>query len=254
MSEIRQSRSYRQELEQLDTLVARMGGLAESQLECALRSLARRDTALAGRVIASDAKVDALDREIHACAVRMLALRQPVAVDLRTIVATLKISGDLERMGDYGANIAKRALALAHGSRTEPEQSLPRMGRLVQRLTHEVVDAFLERDLTKAAAVWHKDREVDDLYDGFFREVVTYMMEDARTITACTHLMFIAKNIERIGDHCTNIAETLQFLVQGGPMAGARTLVGASMGEEADGVFAARSPRPGDHEGDQQEE
>ncbi len=208
-------RSYDEELGRLDTLVARMGGLAEAQLECAVRALARRDSDLAGRVVANDSRIDSLDREMHATAVRLLALRQPAGVDLRTVVSCLTLSGDLERMGDYAANIGKRVLALNQVDQVATAHSVPRMGTLVQELVHEVVEAFLSRDAARARAVWRRDTAVDDVYASFFREAVTYMMEDPHNITACTHLMFIAKNVERIGDHCTNIAERVHFLVAG---------------------------------------
>ncbi len=211
-------RSYDEELSHLNNMIARMGGLAEAQLDGALQALAKRDSDLAGKVIASDSKVDEIEQEVHAFTVRLLALRQPVAHDLRMIVGALKVSGDLERIADYAANVAKRALVLNQVPPVKPTAGVPRLGRLVQEIVKDVLDAYVEQDKEKAVKVWKQDEEVDDMYTGLFRELITYMMEDPRNITACIHLMFIAKNIERIGDHATNIAETIHFLVQGTPI------------------------------------
>ncbi|HXP95851.1 MAG TPA: phosphate signaling complex protein PhoU [Telmatospirillum sp.] len=211
-------RSYDEELSHLTNLIARMGGLAEAQLEGAVQALVKRDSDLASKVIAADAKVDEIEHEVHGFTVRLLALRQPVAHDLRMIVGALKISGDLERIADYAANVAKRALVLNQIPPVKPTAGVPRLARLVQEIVKEVLDAFVEQDNEKAVKVWKQDEEVDDMYTGLFRELITYMMEDPRNITACIHLMFIAKNIERIGDHATNIAETIYFLVQGTPI------------------------------------
>ncbi len=215
-------RSYDEELSHLSNMIARMGGLAEAQLDGALQSLVKRDSDLAGKVIASDAKVDELEQEVHGFTVRLLALRQPVAHDLRLIVGALKVSGDLERIADYAANVAKRALVLNQLPPVKPTAGVPRLGRLVQDIVKAVLDAYVEQDKEKAIKVWKQDEEVDDMYTGLFRELITYMMEDPRNITPCIHLMFIAKNIERIGDHATNIAETIHFLVQGAPIREAR--------------------------------
>jgi len=215
-------KSFDEELSHLTNLIARMGGLAEAQLAAALQALARRDSDLAGRVIAGDAKVDELEQEVHAFTVRMLALRQPVAQDLRHVVVALKVSGDLERMADYAANVAKRALVLNQTPPVPPAAGVPRLGRVAQEMVKDVLDAYVELDVDKATAIWNRDGEVDDMYTSLFRELVTYMIEDPRNITACTHLMFIAKNIERIGDHATNIAERIHFLVKGTAMAAAR--------------------------------
>ena len=215
-------KSYDEELSHLNNLIARMGGLAEAQLDGALQSLIRRDSTLAGKVIAADTKVDELEQEVHAFTVRLLALRQPVAQDLRAIVGAIKVSGDLERIADYAANAAKRALVLNQLRPVKPVAGIPRLGALVQELVKGVLDAYMEQDVNKAVAVWKQDEEVDDMYTGLFRELITYMMEDPRNITACIHLMFIAKNIERIGDHATNIAENIHFLVEGSPIRDAR--------------------------------
>ena len=208
-------RSFSEELRRLNTLLTQMGGVAEAQVETAVRAVAKRDAVLAASVVQSDARLDDYERDIDAEAIRMLALRQPMGGDLREIVSALKISADLERIGDYAANIAKRAMVLAQVPPVRPAGGIPRMGRMVQEIMNEVLDAFIDRDVTKAIAVWRRDEELDDLYTSLFREVLTYMMEDPRNITPCTHLLFIAKNLERIGDHATNIAETIHFLVVG---------------------------------------
>ncbi|HIJ38956.1 MAG TPA: phosphate signaling complex protein PhoU [Rhodospirillaceae bacterium] len=208
-------RSYDEELGHLNNLIARMGGLAEAQLDGALTALVRRDSDLAGKVIAADHKVDEMEQEIHSFTVRLLALRQPVAHDLRCIVGALKASGDLERIADYATNVAKRTLILNQLPPVQPTAVVPRLGRLVQEIVKEILDAYVDQNIEKALAVWKQDEEVDDMYTGLFRELITYMMEDPRNITPCIHLMFIAKNIERIGDHATNIAETIHFLATG---------------------------------------
>src|SRR3954469_10395944 len=211
-------KSFAQELQRLANLITQMGGVAEAQVESAVQALVRRDTAIASQVIQSDLRIDTYEREIDNETLRLLALRQPMASDLREIVSALKIAADLERIGDYAANIAKRSLALAQLPAVRPVGAIPRMGRLVQEIMKEVLDAFIERDVDKAVAARRRDEELDDLYTSLFREVLTYMMEDPRNITPCTHLLFIAKNLERIGDHATNIAETIHFLIIGQPL------------------------------------
>jgi phosphate transport system protein len=199
-----------------------MGGFAESQLAGAVEAVARRDSELAAQVIEGDQKVDQLERELDNLAIRLLALRQPMARDLREIVAALKIGSDLERICDYAANVAKRAIALAQSPPIQPVHGLPRMATLALRLIKDVIDAYVERDADKALAVWRGDEELDEMYSSLFREFLTYMMEDPRNIGVCTHLLFMAKNIERIGDHATNIAEDLYYLVHGTPLTAAR--------------------------------
>ncbi|MBF0093104.1 MAG: phosphate signaling complex protein PhoU [Alphaproteobacteria bacterium] len=215
-------KSYDEELGRLVNTIARMGGVAEAQLASAIQSVAKRDSELSERVISGDAKVDEFESEIHKQVMRLLALRQPVAVDLRNIVVALKISSDIERIADYAANVAKRAMILNQIPPVKPVVAISRMGRLAQELTRAVLDAYVERNLDKAIDVWKRDEEVDEMYGSLFRELITYMMEDPRNITACTHLMFIAKNIERIGDHATNIAESIHFLIKGAALVGAR--------------------------------
>ncbi|QJE73862.1 phosphate signaling complex protein PhoU [Aerophototrophica crusticola] len=215
-------KAFEQELRRLSNLISQMGGVAEAQVEAAVQAVARRDVDLAGRVLQADSQLDEYERQIEQEAVRMLALRQPMGVDLREVLAALKISADLERTGDYAANSAKRSIALAQLPAVRPASAIPRMGRLVQEMLKDVLDAYVDRDVEKAVAAWHRDEELDDLYTSLFREVLTYMMEDPRNITPCTHLLFIAKNLERAGDHATNIAETVHFLVVGQPLTGAR--------------------------------
>lgn len=211
-------KSYDEELQRLDKAITRMGGLAESQLAAAMEAVIQRDSELAAQVVEGDTEVDRLEREVDAHAVRMLALRQPLARDLREILSALKIAADLERICDYAANVAKRAIALNVLPPVKPVFALPRMSKFAQSLIKDVLDAFIARDADKAMAAWMRDEELDEMYSGLFRELLTYMMEDPRNITPCTHLLFMAKNIERIGDHATNIAETVWFLVHGTPL------------------------------------
>lgn len=215
-------KSFDDSLEQLRQNVLRMGGLAESQLARAIQALSRRDAALAAEVVKGDAEIDRLEQEIGAQAISVLALRQPMAVDLREVVSSLKVSSDIERIGDYAANVAKRSIALAQLPPVKPAYAIPRLARLVQDIIKDTLDAYNNRDAERALDVWKRDEEVDEVYSGLFRELLTYMMEDPRNIGPCTHLMFIAKNVERIGDHATNIAETIHYQVKGTPMAGGR--------------------------------
>jgi phosphate transport system protein len=215
-------KSYDEELDRLSKMIVEMGGLAESQLADAIEAVAKRDSDLAARVIQDDEKVDQLERDLDNLAIRLLALRQPMARDLREIVAALKIAADIERICDYAANVAKRSIALAQSPPVQLVYALPRMAHLALLLVKDVIDAYVARDANKAIAVWNRDEELDEMYSSVFRELLTYMMEDPRNIGACTHLLFMAKNIERIGDHATNIAENLYFLVHGTPLTAAR--------------------------------
>jgi phosphate transport system protein len=212
------TRAYDEELRKLNNTVAEMGGLAESQLGIAIEAVITRDTELAAQVVQDDAKVDQLEREVDNLAIRLLALRQPVARDLREIFSALKIGSDLERIGDYAANVAKRSIALSQTPVVRPVYALPRMAHLAQELIKVVLDSYVQRDPDKAYSVWMRDTELDEMYSSLFRELLTYMMEDPRSIGPCTHLLFMAKNIERIGDHATNIAENLYYLVNGTPL------------------------------------
>ncbi len=211
-------KAYDDEFAQLRKLFSQMSGLAEAQLDGAMRAVAKRDESLAESVRIKDKDIDDLETEIEALVVRMLALRQPVANDLRFIVAMLRMSADIERIGDYAKNIAKRVGALAQmqtGGNNQVYRSVSSLGRLVQAMLKDVFDACTDEDLDKAVSVWEADQEVDALYTSIFRELLTYMMEDPRYITAGTHLLFIAKNLERIGDHATNVAETLHYRIDG---------------------------------------
>jgi phosphate transport system protein len=212
------ARAYDEELRQLNNTVAEMGGFAESQLGAAIEAVITRDTELAAHVVQEDAKIDQLERELDNLAIRVLALRQPVARDLREIFSALKIGSDLERIGDYAANVAKRSIALSQTPVVRPVYALPRMAHLAQMLIKDVLDGYAQRDAEKAYYVWTRDAELDEMYSSLFRELLTYMMEDPRSIGPCTHLLFMAKNIERIGDHATNIAENLYYLVNGTPL------------------------------------
>jgi phosphate transport system protein len=195
-----------------------MGGLVESQVALACRAVVDKDAAAANRAIETDPRVDALEHEAEQTVIRMIALRQPMAQDLRQIVSALKITGDLERIGDYAANVAKRSMVLAQFPMPYSMAGLAHMGRLVQENLKLIIDAVGEYDTAKAMAVWRSDAAIDEIYDALFRELVTYMMEDPRNITPCTHLLFIAKNLERVGDHATNIAELVYYAVSGTPL------------------------------------
>jgi phosphate transport system protein len=208
-------RSYEHELEGLRAMIARMGGLVESQTANAIAAVLNRDGEAAQYAMEQDPEVDALEREIEGRAIRMLALRAPMAQDLREIVSAFKVTSDLERIGDYAANVAKRSLRIERSGAEPALGGLRSMGRLVQESLRLAIDALSQNDKDKAIEVWHSDKAVDELYTAMFRELITYMMEDPRNITSCTHLLFIAKNLERIGDHSTNIAEQVHYAVTG---------------------------------------
>ncbi len=211
-------RSYDEELKRLTNLLARMGGLVETQIATAIQAVMQRDADLAASVVSADNRVDDLEREIDDQVLRVMALRQPVASDLRLVLGALRIGADLERAADYAKNVAKRASVLAQVPPLRPVHSIPRMGAMVREMLKDVLDAFAAQDVVKAVSVWNRDEELDEMYSSLFRELLTYMMEDPRNISGSTHLLFIAKNIERIGDHTTNIAETIHFLVKGVPL------------------------------------
>jgi phosphate transport system protein len=208
-------KSFTEQLELLANGVAQMGGLAEAQFANAIEAVAKRDTKLAETAIGSDERVDRIQQTVEEQALKLLALRQPMAIDLRTTLAALKIANELERIGDLAKNIGKRALVLNREPPIKLAQSLARMGRQALTQLKTVLDAYSSRDAEAAKAVWRQDEEIDELYNSLFRELLTYMMEDPRTIGLCTHLLFIAKNIERAGDHATNIAETVYHMVTG---------------------------------------
>jgi phosphate transport system protein len=208
-------RSYDEQLKRLRDMVARMGGLAERAVHDATVALIRRDTQLAADVVARDAPIDQLEREIENFCIRILATRQPMADDLRLIVACMKISHDLERIGDYARNGAKRSIVLAGQPSLGSLNGFQRMSVLVQENLKLAIDALVTGDAEAAQRVWASDEPIDDIYNGIFREMLTHMMEDPRNITAATHLLFVAKNLERIGDHATNIAETVHYAILG---------------------------------------
>jgi phosphate transport system protein len=211
------------ELTQLKAEVTRMGGMVESQVEDAVECVARRDVALAQAIVGRDAKIDELQREIERKAIRMIALRQPVAQDLRRTVAALKMAWNLERTGDQAKSIAKRALLLAESEPLTPlTRAVERMGKLVIAQLKEALDAYTNVELDRALAIWNADEDVDEHYNSLFRELLTYMMSDPRTIGSCAHLLFIGKNLERIGDHATNISEILHYEVTGEDIHGDR--------------------------------
>ncbi|WP_292065767.1 phosphate signaling complex protein PhoU [Brevundimonas sp. UBA7664] len=227
-------KAYGDELNQLTAEVARMGGLAEAQVADAVDSVARRDVALARAVIDRDARLDAMHRDIERKAIRLIALRQPVASDLRRTLASMKLAVDLERTGDLAKNIAKRGLILAEGEPMQPlTRSIERMGKLVSMRLRDVLDAYAAAEVDRAVAVWNTDDEVDEHYNALFRELLTYMMGDPRTITAGTHLLFMAKNLERIGDHATNIAETIYYEITGQEFTGERPRWSPDTAEDA---------------------
>ncbi len=208
-------RSYAQDLVALRDRIAQMGGLVEAQVAAAAAAVVHQDSAAATQAMEQDPAVDALERDVEAQVIRMLALRQPMAQDLRQIVAALKITAALERIGDYATNVAKRSIVLGQFPLPFSLSGIAHMTRMVQENLKLIVDAAGENDEAKAMQVWRSDQAVDDIYNAIFRELVTYMMEDPRNITPCTHLLFIAKNLERIGDHATNIAETVHYAVTG---------------------------------------
>ena len=208
-------KSYGEALELLAGDVARMGGVAESQVNDAITAVMRRDTALAEDVIARDHKVDAAHKSVEKRCTSLLALRQPMANDLREVMSAWKIASDLERVGDLAKNIAKRTLVINQSDPIQLTRSIERMGRMAASHLKQVLDAYASRDVAPALAIWFQDEDIDAHYNSLFRELLTYMMEDPRTIGPCAHLLFIAKNIERIGDHSTNIAETVHYLVTG---------------------------------------
>ena len=196
-----------------DTLIY-MGQLATSQLESALNALTQRNEAAAHEVITNDERIDALEQQINHDAIRLIQ-RGPLASDLRVILAALRVASDIERIGDYAANIAKRSLVLNQSPPLSHTRGLDALGRMAAHQLRDVLRAYQQRDGDDALRVRDADAELDALYTGLFRELLTYMMEDPRAITPCTHLLFMAKNLERIGDHATNIAENVWFLLHG---------------------------------------
>lgn len=215
--------SFDQELRELRGMIAEMGGLAEKSVADSVEALLKRDSQRAKAVIELDTAIDRLQRQVEERAILIIARRQPLALDLREIVSALRVANDLERIGDLGKNVAKRVVAIQ--GHMQPNQlfgGFDHMADLVLEQLKQVLDAFAQRNVEEALSVWNSDGEIDAMYTSLFRELLTYMMEDPRNIGFCTHLLFCAKNIERIGDHATNIAETVHYLVTGDSPAGER--------------------------------
>jgi phosphate transport system protein len=208
-------KAFDKDIDELRALVAEMGGLTEHAIDDAMRALINGDRALAAQVVENDKAIDALEARIEKLAVQTIALRAPLADDLREIIAALKIVGVVERMGDYAKNIAKRTHKLERAGQIEPLSLLPAMAQMARDMVKASLDAFAARDAEKAASVIERDRAVDDFYDSIFRTMVTFMMENPKTISESAHVLFIAKNLERIGDHATNIAEMVHYAVTG---------------------------------------
>lgn len=207
--------SYEHELYRLRQVLCEMGNLVERQLDLGIKAIIEGDSAAADEANNLDRQVDKLEKDVENNAIRLLALRSPMGADLREIVASLKISDGLERMGDYAASIARKSLKLSHEQSHLPLTGLQTMGRLVKENLHRIIEAMRDQNPNEAMAAWHADAIIDEHYISFFRELVTYMMEDARNIRPCTELLFVAKNLERIGDHATNIAERVFYAVTG---------------------------------------
>ena len=209
-------KSYGEELMELGRKIAEMGGLSETMLSNAIQALVRGDTDLAQRVIETDHRLDVLERDVEEKAILTIAKRQPMAVDLRAIVSSIRLASDMERIGDLSKNIAKRVVAInGQFAQQKIVGGVVHMSELALDRLKRVIEAYAQRDVAAALDVWNHDEEIDQLYNSLFRELLTYMMEDPRNIGFCTHLLFCAKNIERIGDHATNIAETIHYMVTG---------------------------------------
>jgi phosphate transport system protein len=224
-------KAFTEELDALTQEVARMGGLAEAAVNDALAAVVRRDTELAQLVMQRDARIDAAQREVEKRAIKLFALRQPMASDLRVVLTAWRIAGELERVGDLAKNIAKRALVLNQSEPIQLIRSVDRIGKIAGDHMKQVLDAYANKDVQSAISVWNNDDNIDAHYNSLFRELLTYMIEDPRTISSCAHLLFIAKNIERIGDHGTNIAEYIHFLVTGEEIATQRPRAEAETGD-----------------------
>jgi len=209
-------KAFDTDLQGVARLISEMGGLVGKQVVDSISALNKIDLTLAQRVIADDAKVDALQHEIEHNAIMILARRQPMAIDLREIIAALRISNDLERVGDLAKNIAKRVNALVDGFQLQPVmRGIEHMADLVLMQLKNVLDSYARRDLEQAMVVWRSDEQIDAVNNSLFRELLTYMMEQPRNIGVCIHLVFCVKNIERMGDHATNIAETVHYMIEG---------------------------------------
>jgi phosphate transport system protein len=212
-------KAFDQDIGQLRGLISQMGGLAEAAIGNAMLALQRGDHELAAQVRADDRKIDAIQHEVERAVVRIIALRAPMANDLREVVAALKIATVVERIGDYAKNIAKRVPQIDSEHRIDPISTLPAMARMAADMVRDVLDAFAARDPDAAIAICERDDALDDFYDSIFRTLVTYMVENPKTISQCAHLLFVAKHLERIGDHATNVAEMIHFAAHGTPIA-----------------------------------
>ena len=209
-------KSFDEDLSQIENMILEMGGMVENQIMLSINALIARDEELALSVRKADKAIDQLETEVDEQALKILALRQPMASDLRNVVCAMKVASNLERIGDYSKNIAKRTVALKDTvSIGSSEKTLQRMGNLVQRMVNDVLNAYVSKDLDMASELITRDEEVDLMHNTLFRELLTYMMEDPRNITTCMHLLFIAKNIERMGDHTTAVAEQIHYVVTG---------------------------------------
>ncbi len=212
-------KAYDRELDALERLIAEMGGIAEKMAVDAVDALDSADTTLAHQVVATDPRLDGLQREIENLAVMTIARRQPVSIDLRELIGAIRVAGDLERVGDLAKNIAKRTIKIGAESRVPRALvGLRHMNEVATELMKDVLDAYAQRDADRAREVWERDVDLDALEDSVFRDLLTHMMEDPRNISFCAHLLFCSKNIERIGDHATNIAETVVYIVTGQTM------------------------------------
>jgi phosphate transport system protein len=227
--------SYDTDLQDLRRRISEMGGIAEKMMADAIPALFTRDPALAQSVISTDAQLDVLQRDVEENAILTIARRQPMAVDLRETVSVIRISGDLERIGDLAKNIAKRSMAMSAEIQPQIVVGLRHMFDLAIGQLKDVLDAYAQGDAERALRVWNRDDQIDALHSSIFRALLTYMMEDPRNISFCAHLLFCAKNIERIGDHTTNIAETVYYLVTGETLSMQRP-----KGDDLNGTAAAR--------------
>jgi phosphate transport system protein len=215
-------KAFTDELEGLVSAVSRMGGLAEKAVIDSIRAMSGRDIRVAQEVIAKDVEIDDAQRDIEKRIMRLLALRHPMAKDLRQTIAALKLAADIERIGDLARSISRRAITIIDHEPIALTRSIERMGKLACNQLKQVLDAYNSHQVGGAISVWFQDEELDDHYASLFRELLTYMMEDPRKIGPATHLLFVAKNIERIGDHCTNMAEVIHFLETGEDISGVR--------------------------------
>jgi phosphate transport system protein len=207
--------SFDDDLEAIQTQIMRMGGLVEEAISKASEALETRDAELARTVRAGDTAVDQLEEQVNQAAARIIALRQPAASDLRTVLTVFRVSANLERIGDYAKNIAKRTMVVAQAQPIAPAVIVPEMARAVVEIIRDTLDAFVDRDAAKANAILSRDQQVDEYYNALFRSLLTFMMENPHYITPSTHLLFVAKNLERIGDHATSVAEMIYFTATG---------------------------------------